>query len=794
MDRLLCVRWKRIFNWIIAITVTAIIIWILDIVWLQKNPLIRLDNYSDIVLAIWGTQTTISSLTLASAAFILEKIDDSYYGISIKNLLHLSRYFPKICLSFWEEIICSIVLPVVTLCFVILDNINAAIFLFVITVCLSIAILIECINVITKSEIYSEWALGVVNQLVDIITDSGKESLQTHKDKAKEQLRIVLDGIETEVSAEIRRGVDIYENSTYLYFIRLMDRYEDEDMVQFNEQMHHILIRWLGLAINIKSEENVCRILRMSYSESLESRWSATGINVFMNSYYNGDISASCFRREIDRISKDILQAYSNYSAKALFVLRNAIYYADENTFVQIIKAVWRSHPYHNSEMKSNVLITAMVYLYYMAFKEPYMPIEKGYRYLEKLRVFSDAIILESYGSNKPKTITDILSDTRLVFGGVNFVLNFFDDRAFNWEYVSLGEAKSARLGNDTIEFLTFYCYLFFKDIYQMDLSPIQLNVLLKMKSYMTAYGVISEVHSSKYIEFCKWLGKEEKSSQVNERFYNSLIKEIKEKMVIEAKNIREKREIWIEKMRDMRKEVVNGISESALCIGTPIEEPYIRIRFSDFCFLEDFSEQCAVYGIDQVVRANLEANLFYQVQHHNMIDRCGVKRGFSSLEESVNLFEEMVQKMDEKGVNINRSYNFSFFNRFSPSRISPHVDERIKEFNSLIQDAGYWDTGYADITIYVDSGLATMGFYIPNNEEFMTVVEELTEKELRYVCQRYKVFDGFLFKETSNSVGISFTEKELIEYLRIAMVKIKYTCPAMLPRHKIGFMTYYTE
>lgn len=794
MDKPLRVRWWRIIVWITAFSFLAFGLWFFDIVCLQKNPIVWVSNYSDVVLTIWEIQTTIASLTLASAAFILAKIDDSYYGISIKNLLHLSRHYPKIELSFWEEIICSIVLPVVTWFFVIFDNITAASFLLLFTVYLSTSILSECINVITKSEIYSDWAKQVVDQLVDTITAPDENPEKKHKKAAKKQLRTIIEGIEAEVSSDIRRGVDLYENATYWYLVRLMDRYSDEEMVQLNEQMHTTLIEWLRLAINVKSEQNIRTILWASYPKSLTSRGSATGIDVFMYSYYHGDISTSCFQSEVDRIAKDILQAHNDYSAKALFVLRNAIYHADVNTFAQIIKAVWRSSPYSNSEIKSNVLITAIAYLYYMAFKEQYMPIEKGYHYLENLRAFSDATILESYRSSTPQTIKDILSDTELIFSGANFLLSFFNDRAFNWEYISLGEAKSARLGSDTIEFLTFYCYLFFKNIQQEDLIPIHLDVLLKMKGYVTEDGIINEAHAAKYAVFCKWLGKEEEISQVNEWFYISLIEAIKEKMIIEAKAIREKREIWTSKISDMKNEIVDGISKSALCIAAvPVEETCTNVRFSDFHLLKDFSEHYAVYGNDKVVQFHLEARLFRQLLHHNFFDRCGVKKAFGNLEDSILVFEKMIRQMSEKGININQSYNFAFFNRFTHRRISPHISEKIKELNSLIQNVGQWDTGYSDVSMYVDSSLATMGFYIPS-EDFMTVTEELTEAELKYMCQKYKTDDGFLFKESSNSTEIPFTEEELIEYLRIAMIKIRYCLPAIIPRQKIGFITYYTE
>lgn len=794
MDKPMRVRWWRIIIWIVAFTVISFGAWLLDIVWFQNHPVVWVSNYSDVVLAIWGIQATIASLTLASTAFILGKIDNSYYGISIKNLLHLSRHFPKVELSFWEKIICSIVLPIVTWFFAILDNITAASLLLIFTVYLATSILVECINVITKSEIYSDWAEQVVNQLVDTIAEPVTENEKKQKEASKKQLRVVIDGISAEVSAEIRHGVNLHESTAYWYLVQLMDHYSGEEMVQFNEQIHAILIEWLKLAINVKSEQNIHTVLWASYPKTLDSRWSATGIDVFMHSYYHGDISASCFQREIDYITKDILQAYDDYTAKALFVLRNTIYYADVDTFAQMIKAVWRSHPYENPEIKSNVLITALAYLYYMAFKEQYMPVEKGRHYLENLRAFSDATILESYGRPMPQTIKDILSDTDLIFDGAGFLLNFFNDRAFNWEYISLGEAKSARLGSDTIEFLTFYCYLFYKRIQQADLSQISLDVLLKMKGYMNKNGIIDDTHSEKYAAFCKWLGKEGEISQANEWFYTSLIQAIKKKMFCEAKDIREKREVWTRKILDMQKDIVKRVSKSALCVDvTQTKEYCVNLRYSDFHLLKDFSEHHEVLGNGQVVQSNIELRLFHQIFCHDMINCCGIKKALDNLEDSITVFEEMIQQMSKKGIHIDKFYNYAFFNRFSYRGIPPIISEKIQTLNSMIQNAGQWETGYRDVAIYVDSTLATIGFCFPS-EDFMKVSEELTESELKHVCQNYKTDDGYLFKESSNSIEIPFTEEELIEYLRIAMIKIRYSFPAKLPRQKIGFITYYTD
>ncbi|MBR2883393.1 MAG: hypothetical protein IKB93_01250 [Clostridia bacterium] len=794
MKKSLPKKFIKISIWIAIITLISFGVLALDVFVLQKHTILWISNYSEIILEIWATQATIASLTLASTAFILGKIEDFYYGISIKELLHLSKRFPAIGLSFWDKNICSIIISTITLIFVVIDNIAVVTVLFILTVYFAVSILYECINVITKSEIYSNWAKKILDNLVNTITSDNDNTDKKQKEIAKKQLCLIIDGIQKEISIEINKKANLHENDTYWYFVRLMDSYTDEMMLQINEQMHDILIDWLILSINVKSEPNIRTLFRFSYPKSLMSRNGATGINIFMSSYYNGDLSTSLFNSEIDCITKDILQAHNDYSAKALYVIRNAINNADEKTLTQILKAVWRSHPYDNPQIRSNVIVTTITYLYYMAFKEQYMPIEKGYSYIDKLRSFINTTFLESYRYSHPQKIRDILSNTELILNGVSFLLEFFNDKNFNWEFISYGEVKSARLENDTIEFLTFYCYLYLKHANKEDFESFPLEVLLKMKEFLNDDGTINEKYSDKYIEFCKWLGKENETTKINDEFNVSIIEAIKGQMFSKAKEIREKRDVWTKKINNMRSEIFQHLSKSHFYKDkNTFNQLHIKFRYSDFHLLNDFSEDCALYGNEQVINTLLENWLFQKLFKHRMFNRVPIHNDYKNFENDVKVFSEELEKMREKGLQIDQYYNFGFFNRYQHKEKSPQLLKEIEKFNSLMKKAGKWSTNYYGVSIYTDSSHEKIGFWILGDNS-IKMTEELTEAELRYNCQKYKTKNGFIFKEFSNSVSIPFSEEELMEYLKIAMVKIRYEFPVELPKTKIGFFTYMVE
>lgn len=787
MEKYLRIKWSRILSWLMILIVLAFGLWILDIRCLQPHAVIFLVNYSDIILVIWQIQATIASLTLASAAFILSRIDDSYYGISVKNLLHISRFIHSKGLTFWEMLICSIASPAITWIFVILNNIISVTFLFLFTVFLTVSILLECINVITRAELYSSWAKGFVDQLVEIITASDKTKEQ---EAARNQFHEIVSGIKIEVSSQIKSGVDLHESNTFWYFVNLIDKFSTDNLQYINEQMHSVLIDWLRLTIDEKSEKNIHAVLYATYPKDTHSKWSATGIDVFMYSYYRGEMSQLCFQSEIDRICMDILQAYDDYSAKALFVLHNAIFNADINTFVAIMKSVWRSHPHNLPKQKANVLVTAFAYLYYVTFKERYILIEKGPQFLEKLRAFSSASILDSFRGNKPLTIADILSDTDMIFEGVEFLLDYFDSRAFNWEYIPLGKAKTVHLDSDTIEFLTFYCHLFCKNIVEDDLKPFKLSVLLKMRSYLNVNGMIADKCRGQYTDFCNWLGKGAECERCNIQFSTALLVEIKVKMFEEAKDIRQKEDIWKNKIDNMRDEIKKCLSKSVVYAGEHTTGESINLRYCDFHMLKDFSDHVGLYGYDRCIQVTIDGMLFDKLRQHNMLDSCPINNSFNNLETNLELFEKMLASMEEDGVTIDQSYNLDFFNFFTRRQLPPHISDKIQHYNQSIQKHADWDTRYAGVAIYVDSSKMNARFYVPQ-DSFMSIVEELTTEELLHLCKNYLTPEGYIFKEGASDIGIPFSKEELIEYLRIVMIKIRYVCPAVLPRQKAGFFTY---
>lgn len=795
MNDHLCIRKRRIMLWIIVSLVLAGVVFLIDISVLQKNPFLIINNYSDVVISIWQIQTTIASLTLASTAFILSKIENSYYGISIKNLLHLSRKWPRIGLSFWEKIICSVLVPIITLLFVCIDNITSVMCLLFFTGYLATSILVECINVITKSEIYSDWAKNEVDRLINVVCQNDSKDEQQLRE-AKNQMSLILDGISAEVSSEIRKNVYIIENNTYIYFLQLYNKTSNGELIILREQMLRILIDWLRLSIDTKTDYNIGTVLRVSYPDNFYSTDGSYGIDLFMYSYYRGDVSTTCFDRQLQSVINFVHQGDKEYYAVALYMLKNAIDNADTETFIKLVKAVWRSDPYSSSTEKSSVLITAIAYLYYMALKEDYLPIERGTTFVEKLKSFSEAIILEQFAEEKEKKIVDILSDTELMLSGTSFLIKKFNE-PFGWEYLPAGEAKTCHLDRDMLEFLAFYLAVFFKEYDTIFLKKIELVYLLKIAEHFDTNGTIRKEKTAAFESFCKWIGKDETLYCSNKQFYTELIEIIKEKMLEEAVYIREKHEIWNKKIGDMEEIIFCALSDSLLHLNEePSKAQEESINIEQFLPLKHFSEFTSLYGNDEVIRARVEEELFIKLKNREFLIPFEVNTSKKRGEIQLIAFDEMLQRMRDIGININKSFNYKFYDNYLYGNVAPHIREKVQEYNKTIENVGRWHSGYSNNAIYVDKKLLeNVGFYA-NKENFIKISEELTSEELMKVCERYKTEEGYVFIEHSNSPEIPYSQSELLEFLKVSMIKVHYSFPVELPRDKIGFytVTRYTD
>ena len=795
-------NWKRIVEWAVIVLAIGSMVYLVDTLLMQKAPLIFLSNYSNIVLTIWQVQATISTLNIAVTAFITSTIDTAYYGICVKELLYLPRKLPKLYLSFWEMIIFSIIMIAISWLFVILDNIAAATLLLLVSIFLIEQIIIECINIVTKSDYYKQFAKETVEQIKNTILenpykyDLWMHSVNSTHDKwtateeqktKRTQFQSVIEKIDAEISYKLKSRVSLIDDQTFIFYISTMAEFDELDEAELNNIMLNHLCDWIRQAIFDKDGRNIYHLLEASYS--MNKHRETDGLSIFLAAYYGGEISVTIFNKTMEGICTTLQQAFLANAEIALSVIRYSILNADTDTFTKIIKAAYLINTtYQTIPIKGRVLLVSLAYLYYLAYCEPYLEHEKGQLYIDKIRNFTKATVIEENHNTRPVYVRDVLHDTKSTHISTNYAIDFFKKKQNNWEYMPLGLVKRMHLCDDIQEFLTFYYVCYKTRDSNAALVDLSLDTLLRMKQYVDNSGFIETSYIERYNEFCNWLSRPEQGTRQNENFSNSLSEIIRNKLSDEAKEIREDENSRQEKLSKLKDQISQNLKGSKLYRATISQERYVDvIQFSTCYFLKSFSRHVSLFGAENVIRATLERSLFIRAKEY--LDQYNIDFVHSeNVQSAYERFHAILSEQSSQGLCIDSSYNFDFTESTRYMHITPELTRKINNIGEQIINIGQWDCGEF-CTIYVDSGKMHVGFTI-TEQDFMLVRMELTDDEIDEEIEKYKVESNYVFKEHSNSVEIQYTREELRRFLKIAMFKIEYIFPISTPSEKIGFYT----
>ena len=114
-----------------------------------------------------------------------------------------------------------------------------------------------------------------------------------------------------------------------------------------------------------------------------------------------------------------------------------------------------------------------------------------------------------------------------------------------------------------------------------------------------------------------------------------------------------------------------------------------------------------------------------------------------------------------------------------------------MEEFSSRVKSGEFWKN-HINATVYLDSSKG-MPLYSFSRDD-LTVVEQLTESELKEYISKISESEGNLFYPASAAPNVPYTREEAIEYYKNALFKIKYKFTLYVPKEKVGFYTVYAK
>ncbi len=799
MEKFHKIRPIRILLWVLFFTLFVFIIYFFDTKILQRNPTWIIPQYSDVLMAIWQVQASVSTLTLSATAFIIGRVNVTYFGVCIKDLLHLTNGKKMLGLSFWESIIVALLLLFVTGIFILLNNFFSVVVVASFALYLTIQITLECINVICESKKYSEQARTLVEGLVKQVIEEKVKTESHHKvdsneiapnvivntkETAQEHLGLILDRFHIELSNKISANVDLRNDPYFAYYRRILTSLLAAKEESLSSAMFETLNSLLRTAIEQKSDKNIAGIISSSLTTSNYENMRI--LKAFLVSYYAGYVEPRCFRQIIDIRLSQFGYGVDDQFDVALTIIQQSLVNCDRDTLRKAIRAVY-SMPTSNRKKtrKGSILLIAFAYLYYLSYREQEFVISKGSASIDELRNFINEVIVDDVDENKVTRAVNILSDIRLLFEDLNRVIKYFNDNNMDLE-ITIYSTKWLHLDLNIMDFVFFVLMIHYNRS-SIKLNTIEFPTLLSLKERQKNDGSINDQLLNNFANYCSWINQTYEPEYKNMALLNALTATIKEKLLSETKIERENLITHNEWQKVLRETLINSFRESSVFQKTPCEEcEVISIAIPEIKRFQDIGEPSEYQSFAEFIKSRIEQRLFGALSER--LDSFNFEADYDHPDESFKRFMDILEEINLTGLSIDQSYNDNFFDVSAYFPFSDNVTTNFLEAKDRILKVGAF---FADLgsAIYIDSSTPKMGFTF-NESNFITFEDNLKTEDIDRLLREHQVGDSSIYHWNHLGVQLQYSEGELRELVQQTMIKITYSIQLIIPKQKIGFYT----
>jgi hypothetical protein len=755
------IKKRKIGIWLVPLVIITLVLVIIDICIIQPNAIHGLENYSDIILVIWQVQATLTTLVIALLALIIGRLEDSYYGIPIKELLSITSN-NKIWLNFWEIIIYVLLMNVCTCISVVGNSLLATSVMWIISTIFIIKLLIECIDVINKSEKYKKKAKEYINGVIeDVLKDPKTRNVKKEMSKMSVDtkrkrgiLKDIIFKMENELKGKILSGELLIEDDTQICFSEINEKFKYAKDIEFYRFMDETLCIWMRTAIKFGSMYNVIELFHISANNK-----SSNCVDILFNFYYKGQVDEKIILEVIEIYEQKIEDNLSECKEIVLGLLRRTILNSDKDIFTKLVKAIWNNYKPNESQDKGDILLAILAYLYCVNFNEN--------KFVENnSQEFVNQIIFKNEYNRYYK---DILTRSDVLFEGSRFLFEIFDDDLSKYDYLTHGKTQFVYLKSDIAEFFSCYCIMFFKNNGNDKniFDNLKLDSIKLLKDYVDEDGGICSNFCDKFKRFFKWIGFNDESDKKNLELSEKLNIVLKKKLLEEAIKIREDSDILKNTVDEFKIKILENAKQSSL---------YDEESQLPNCNYNNTYEYTDIFYRDLFLKNN-----YYYYVYENKI---------------INDFENELFKKSKKFID-----QVELNNHDNDRKISTEI-EAFKENDVLINCyynnipnklesklnyCGPWNNEEKK-TIYIDKRKWIPGFYI--RKDFFELKEDLTDEEINEELESYKNGEKYSYSIYNSSIVIDFEKDELKDYLKILLFKISFKTSFRLPKEKVGFFT----
>ena len=824
----------------ILIILISIGITIFDCKIIQPRAYFTINNYSSIITTIWSIQATLSTLTIAFISIFTNKLNESHYGLSIKELLAIKKDFVGI--NFFEKILLIMILTAVTIIPVIFDCMNATILLAII----EFIMIFQIIETSLKVTMYDEYANSIAKKKVDkllrdVLDEKIDDSqLETRKlTKKQEKLYSIISKIIEELNTKSdSNDISLSTNDkSFLFIIKVMRECKESYSSVYKECSSEV-VSWFNDMIKSKRYINAIDLGKwMIYdADNGDSQYIA---RVICHEYYSGRLDREYFEIFINEIKFNTKQKLEKYFDIALEIMFQILQNADEHYFKAILSNIMQCQANYKSHKRMDFLQITAAYTYYLCLKEKLYEGEFGEK---NLKILQGIITSEFIANGKKQKLSSIISNENYLLG-INKCLSLIKRQSGKIHYRDLyilGQLRTVHVDRDIQEYAIFILFTIYKNN-NNSLNQLPYDFLVLLRKHLTSEGNIVKFYQDNYQKFAVWL--DWKPIKQNPTLLSHVEILLKTKIIERSKLYREDsstieekiatlgmdiKEIWNQspfittnstekakrcfnyfnayfkillKIKLIKKIIrecytlvilskkisglwtnITEILQNEICINTDTNEQVKKCSFSSIECIGNYSKNVSYFGFDTFVFNQIQSDLFYKNE-----------KNLSKLNININDWEDykknemLIESLEKskKDIQFNLVFNENIVNYLAYGQTDNCILDRIKNIDSdIIISEFNWDIGqYA--MVYINDKIFKPRIII--EDSFIKTTMYLTDNEIEEYVKEQCFKDDKYFIKIDQDLSISSTHDECFAYIKELKFKITFEYEIIISDKEFG-------
>ena len=767
---------KRIIGTSLIFVLVSILIVLLDLCIIKNNSIIFLDDYDSIITTIWSMQATISTLAIAFLSIFVNRIDDVYYGMTVKELLVINSN--KAFGNYYEQIFLVIIINATSAIPVIFNSMSSVVLIAFIHLIVILNIIGVSLRISMDDNYATSLAKKYVEKLLESLTEEITKTGSKVRIKNEELLMEIVHNIIQNIANKER--VIIEDDRDFMFIIKIMSecRSDNIDMVNKCNTQLSVLFNKLIRKQDYLGAYHLSRWL-IYHDNLIESRQI---VREFCFLYYERSLDEGIFKKFINDITSNLTQSLDKYLDLGIELLLQVSLYADTRYFLDVVRNSYNfsGEMFNYKFTREKLFQSISAYMYYIGIKEPIYIDQYGEELHKKV---NDLINLTFYRNSDKLSCSTILKKEGYLYGlsKCHELLNY-DSNSLRYKILmEYGQVRRIHIKEDIYEYSIFMIFSIYRSNIEI-FDTLWYDFLIKLRKALTEQGELDETFSMAYEKFCTWIQWEKTLN--NPSLLKGLDAYLKKKVMERVQQNRKDKATRLEKISNLKNEILS------LCKKNPFYAPDEAIDNEyELLITEDinlYSKGVQYFGLEKNIFKHMLARLFYTNEPQMKKIIFNAFNQYSN-DEEIKFVNNLKDELLNNTFTINTNESIDHFFRCRDFEI--YIIDELLKMTENIENIDYqWDIDeYA--MIYIDKTKFMPKFSLDKN--FIEEIEYWEDSEIEKFVNENCTRNNTYYMSISNELEIECSKEECYEYIKESKFKLKCKYHLAIAEECFGMVVY---